>query len=110
MDEQYEVLTNWLIFIQERVSNNMVNVSQNFENKDENIHSMGQSEGFTKMKEKKLKKFDTCEQPENSEMKHDALLKSQDALEVQKFVRINEDADLSKEIIDLECHLQKDSR
>ncbi|CAB4309336.1 unnamed protein product [Prunus armeniaca] len=109
-DKSLEELKSFFSDVKERVSNNMVNVSQNFENKDENIHSMGKSEGFTKVKEKKLKKFDTCEQPENSEMKHDALLKSQDALEVQKFVRINEDADHSKEIIDLECRLQKDSR
>lgn len=88
----------------------MANVSQNFETKEGNIHSMGQSEGFTKVKENQLEKFDPCEWLDNSKMKHDTLLKSQDALEVKKFVRINEDADQSKEVIDLECRLQKDSR
>ncbi|XP_009362870.2 Fanconi anemia group J protein homolog isoform X1 [Pyrus x bretschneideri] len=108
-DTSMEELKSFFSDVKERVSKNMVSVSQSFEAKEEIIHPMGQNEGITKVKYQKLKKFDCCKLPENSEMKHDGQLTSQGCMEVQQFVRMDVDADHSKEIIDLDCCPQKNS-
>jgi hypothetical protein len=95
--------------MQERVGKNMVNMSQNFDTKEEIILPMDHSKGLTRLKDQKLNKSDHHGQTKAYEGKHDVLT-AQDDLDVLKLSRMDEVADHSKDIINIESSPQKVTR
>ncbi|PON34292.1 RAD3/XPD family [Parasponia andersonii] len=113
-DSSLEGLESFFSDVKERVSKNMVNVVENSVTSLENIPSTVQSKGSTRKQDQNLNKSDLCRQKEISLTKYNSntffpSLKSQDDVELQASVQMEEDADNGPEFIDLSSP-QKNSR
>ncbi|XP_024169418.1 Fanconi anemia group J protein homolog [Rosa chinensis] len=107
-DTSIEELKSFFNNVKERVSKNMVNVSQSSETREKIILSMDHSKGFTRLKDQNLNKSDPQGQTKTYVGKHDSLLTSQDDLDVSS--RMDVYADNSKDFINIRSTPQKDTR
>lgn len=108
MDNQYYVID--FGYLQERVGKNMVNMSQSSDTKEEIILPMDHSKGFTRLKDQKLNTSDRHGHTKTYEGKNDSVLTAQGDLDVLQLSRMDEVADHSKDVINIESSPQKDTR
>lgn len=96
--------------MQERVGKNMVNILQSSDTKKEIILPIDHSKGFTRLKDQKLNRSDHHGQAKTYEGKLDSILTAQGDLDVVKLSRMDEVADHSNDVINIESSPQKDTR